>query len=152
MARRICSSYNGPEGLTSFVACCLIALDKDPGVKPIGIGEALRKIIGKAVATIASDDIHNVVGTQQICAGQISGSEAGVHAMRVIKDEPDSEAILMVDASNAFNSLNREAALRNVRVLRPVLAPILINTYIQGGLPPLYRWRGHSLRRGNHTG
>ena len=86
MARRLCSSYVDPEGLKSFVACRLIALDKDPGVRPIGIGEVLRRIIGKAVLTIASDDIHKVVGTQQLCAGQISGSEAGVHAMRVIKE------------------------------------------------------------------
>ena len=136
VARRLCSSYVDPEGLKSFVACRLIALDKDPGVRPIGIGEVLRRIIGKAVLTIASDDIRKVVGTQQLCAGQISGSEAGVHAMRVIKEEPDSEAILMVDASNAFNSLNREAALRNVRILCPVLAPIIINTYREDS--PLY--------------
>ena len=35
----------------------------------------------------------------------------------------------MVDATNAFNSLNRQAALRNVLHLCPSLARILINTY-----------------------
>ena len=39
------------------------------------------------------------------------------------------EAVLLVDAKNGFNRLNREAALRNIRYLSPPLATILINTY-----------------------
>ena len=35
----------------------------------------------------------------------------------------------MVDASNAFNSLNHIVALHNIRQLCPSFAPILINTY-----------------------
>ena len=129
VAKRISSSYVDPKGLISFTACRLIALDKNPGVRPIGIGEVLRRIIGKAILMITSADIRKTVGTQQLCAGLVSGAEAGVHAMRTLKDDPDTEAVLMVDATNAFNTLNREAALRNIRILCPALAPILINTY-----------------------
>ena len=35
----------------------------------------------------------------------------------------------MVDASNAFNSINRKAALHNINVSCPSLAQVLINTY-----------------------
>ena len=38
-------------------------------------------------------------------------------------------ASLFVDASNAFNSLNRATTLLNVSSVCPALAPILINTY-----------------------
>lgn len=38
------------------------------------------------------------------------------------------EAVLLVDASNAFNSLNRKAALHNIHSLCPPLAVILTNT------------------------
>ena len=129
VARRLCSTYVDPRGLTSFVAYRLIALDKCPGVRPIGVGEVLRRVIGKAVLETITDDIQKVVGTLQMCVGQISGCEAGVHAMRHLKGEPNTEAILLVDASNAFNSLNREAAMRNAQVLCPSIAKILINTY-----------------------
>ena len=43
--------------------------------------------------------------------------------------DEDVQAVLLVDASNAFNCLNRQAALRNIRHLCPPLATILINTY-----------------------
>ena len=35
----------------------------------------------------------------------------------------------LVDASNAFNSLNRNAALHNIQILCPQFSTILINTY-----------------------
>ena len=38
VARRLCSEYVDPAGLSTFVASRLIALDKNPGVRPIGVG------------------------------------------------------------------------------------------------------------------
>ena len=49
VCKRICTSLVDPKGLTAFVACRLIALDKYPGVRPIGIGEVVRRILGKAI-------------------------------------------------------------------------------------------------------
>ena len=40
VAKRICTSYVDPYSLAPFLACHLIALDKNPGVRPIGIGDA----------------------------------------------------------------------------------------------------------------
>ena len=40
--------------------------------------------------------------------------KSAVHAMRKISDDPDIEAVLLVYASNAFNTLNRNVALLNV--------------------------------------
>ena len=41
----------------------------------------------------------------------------------------DTDAALLIDASNAFNALNRTTALHNIRVLCPVIAVYAINTY-----------------------
>ena len=44
-------------------------------------------------------------------------------------NEDDTEAVLMVDASNAFNSINREAFLYNTKVLCPALATFISNLF-----------------------
>ena len=63
--------------------------------------------------------------------GQQAGCEAAehVHAMSSLYDSQTTEAILLVDANNAFNSLNREVALRNIQHLCPSRSVVLINTY-----------------------
>ena len=129
MARRICSTYVDPCGLTAFVACHLIALDKCPGVRPIGIGEVARRIIGIAIITTISDDIQEATGPLQTCAGHLSRCEAAVHAMHQVFESPDADGVLLVDASNAFNCLNRQTALLNIKQLCPTLSKTLINTY-----------------------
>ena len=60
-------------------------------------------------------------------SGQIAGTEAAVHVVRSLFGYADSDAILLVDASNAFNSLNRSVALHNIQQLCPSLACVLIN-------------------------
>ncbi len=37
VAKRHCTTYVDPKSIAPFVACRLIALDKNPGVRPIGI-------------------------------------------------------------------------------------------------------------------
>ena len=62
-------------------------------------------------------DIKEAVGPLQVCAGQDGGCETAVHAMREIFKNPESEAVLLVDATNAFNSINRMADLHNISLL-----------------------------------
>ena len=50
----------------------------------------------------------------QLCAGQECGIEAGIHAMQAAFENDDTDGILMADAANAFNRLNRQVYLRNV--------------------------------------
>ena len=121
-----------PAGIAALVASRLIALNKNPGVHvhPIGVGEVIRRIISKAVLSVVKLDILDATGYSQLCAGQDAGNEAAVHVMREVYDDSSTEAVLLVDASNAFNNLNRQVALRNIQTLCPSLA-ILINTYCE---------------------
>ena len=128
--RRILVSKNfGKQGLEPYIACRLIPLDKNPGVRPIGIGEVLRRIIGKAVISIIKPDILESAGSLQLCAGLPSGCEAAVHALTEIYAKDSSDAILLVDASNAFNALNRKALLHNIRYICPPMATYIRNCY-----------------------
>ena len=65
----------------------------------------------------------------KLCAGQDGGCEAAVHAVRRIFQARETESVLLVDASNAFNSLNRKAALHNISIICPPIAQTLTNTY-----------------------
>ena len=65
-AKRICTRYVDPKAMAAFVASRLIALDKCPGVRPIGIGETARRIIGKAIANTISNDIQAAAGPLQV--------------------------------------------------------------------------------------
>ena len=129
VAKKISTSYVDPEGLSGYTACKLMALDKQPGVRPIGIGEVVRRIVSKAILAVIGEEIVDLAGTIQLCAGQEAGCEIGVHSMRAIFRDPNTEAILFVDASNAFNLLNRQTALLNIHSLCPSLAIALTNTY-----------------------
>ena len=51
--------------------------------------------------------------------------------MHTIFNSDDTDAVLLIDASNAFNALNRAAALHNIRILCPIIAIYAINTYTQ---------------------
>ena len=130
MAKTLCTQCINPSTLEPLVASRLIPLDKGEGaVRPIGVGEVIRRICGKCVMNIAKRDVVEASGSLQLCAGQKSGSEAAIHAMHRIFEADAPDAVLLVDASNAFNALNRAATLHNIRVLCPVIAFYAINTY-----------------------
>ena len=129
MTKRLCTEYVDPRGLEAILANRLIPLDKGEGaVRPIGVGEVLRRIMGKCVTKVTKPDVIDASGSLQVCAGHKSGSEAAIHAMRELFEHDNSDAVLLIDASNAFNSLNRAAALHNIRVLCPSIATYAINT------------------------
>ena len=135
IAKRLCTESIHPDCLKELIACRLVPLDKGydangkPGVRPVGVGEVLRRIIGKCVISLLKKDIQKAAGSLQMCTGIRSGIEATVHMNeRAWKDE-STEVALLVDADNAFNRLNRRVALHNVQQLCPLLYKYLFNHY-----------------------
>ncbi len=82
VARRMTKSLLDPRGLSALLANRLIPLDKNPGVRPIGIGETPRRIIAKAVIRYLREDIQSAAGSLQLCAGQESGCEGNYPRIR----------------------------------------------------------------------
>ena len=74
-----------PFTIELILANRLIPLDKANGeVWPIGVGEVLRRVIGKCVTKVTKQDIVNACGSLQVCAGLASGGDAAIHAMHSI--------------------------------------------------------------------
>merc|ERR1712164_165973 len=76
MAKELCVNEVDDHGsLEALLACRLIPLDKNPGLRLIGIGETLRRILGKAVTTVLKNDMHVSVENLQLCGGHVGGCE-----------------------------------------------------------------------------
>ena len=116
--------------ISTLLACRLVPLKKkDNGIRPVGVGECLRRIIDKTITGLLKEDIIHAVGTLQTCAGLESGIEAATHAVRKSYEEEGSEYLLLVDADNAFNKLNRKVSLENIKRLCPPMYTYLHNSY-----------------------
>ena len=57
--------------------------------------------------SVTASFVQKATGSLQLCAGQEAGIEAAIHAIRLLSDSDDNEAVLLVDAKNAFNCLKR---------------------------------------------
>ena len=114
MTKRLCTEHVDPRGLEAILANRLIPIDGEGAVRPIGVGEVLRRIMGKCVTKVTKPDVIDASGSS--CA------------MRELFEHDNSDTVLLIDALNAFNSLNRAAALHNIRVLCPSIATYAINT------------------------
>ena len=100
----------------------LIALDKCPGVRPIGVGEVWRQLFAKLIFRESGREATSACGSQQLCAGLSAGIEGGIGAVQKLLQEHESDenwGFPMVDAANAFNSINRHHMLWSVRHLWP---------------------------------
>ena len=130
LARRLCIEDIPHEQTSFYFDGRLVALKKqDNGVRPVGVGEALRRIVGKSVGKLTKTDVQQASGLLQTCSGLDSGIEAAIHAMAQTWEEEECEAVLLIDAENAFNSLNRATALHNVGRRCSSLNKYLQNSY-----------------------
>ena len=65
----------------ALMACRLVALDKRPGVCPVGIGETLLRALAKLVTRAAGDQAKTACVNLQLCAGLEAGIEGATHTV-----------------------------------------------------------------------
>ena len=115
MTKKLCfQNLSCHESLEALLPGRLIPLNKLPSVRPIGIGKVLRRIIGKAVMSVVKKEVVQAAGSLQVCAGQVAGVESDIHSMVDLFESDNSATVLQIDATNAFNSLNRNVFLHTV--------------------------------------
>ena len=109
----------------------MIALDKCPGIRPIGVGDAADRLCAKIIIEITGEDVQFECLADQICSGLKGGIEGSIHAFRSLFDDLAHEewGILLMDAANAFNSMSRTAAIWNCRVIWSRASRYVFNAY-----------------------
>ena len=109
------------RSITCMSADC-IPLNKNPGLRPIGVSENLGRIIGKLVVSAVKADVILLVGSLQVCAGHEAGCEAAVHAMDLIYKDQNTDVVLLIDTKIAFNSVNKGEFIQNIKIIFPTIA------------------------------
>ena len=71
--------------------------------------------MGKAMNWILKEDIQESAGSLQTATGWKSRAESAIHSVRLIFEDSSTEAVILVDAHNAFSSITRKGALHNKR-------------------------------------
>ena len=107
----------------------MIPFNKNPDLRPIEVGEVLRRISGEVVMMISKQDVMKAAGSLQVFAGLEAGAEAAIHAVHDIFIDHTTEALLLIDAENAFNATNRKATLHNISVICPIISAYISNCY-----------------------
>ena len=69
------------------------------------------------------------VGSLQVCAGHEAGREAVIHAMELIFNDGNMDDILLIDAKNIFNSVNRDTFIHNNKIICPVFVAFVSKYY-----------------------
>jgi hypothetical protein len=129
MTRNLMKSCYHPSLLESYASCRLIPLEKNTEIRPIGVGEVLRRIVGKTITSFLMEEIKQAVGPLQVCAGYITGIEAAIHAMSHVFDEEGTDGIILIHATNAFNQMNTAVAMHNLQLTCNKMSMYIINTY-----------------------
>ena len=60
----------------------LVALDKNPGVRPVGIGEAIRRLMENLVHSLTTTQAMEAFGTNNLCGGLKADIKGAIHASR----------------------------------------------------------------------
>lgn len=129
-----------PAFVTPFLcgASLLASRKKSGGHRPIAVGETLKRLVSKCLATLSRRAALSLLSTLQLGVGIRGGSEAVVHAVnRLLSSTPDTgHCTLLLDFSNAFNSINREAMFREFHQHLPGLSAWMESSY--SSLPLLF--------------
>ena len=118
--------------------CTLHGLLKDKTkteVRPLGVGEYFRRLIASTLLRARrSDFLRYFFGAAaaaadtnrkpyQFAVGVKAGADMLVHAVRLLLETHPELVAIKLDATNAFNSVNRQPLMNELKTHFPGLAP-----------------------------
>jgi hypothetical protein len=106
---------NGGRIWTRLMACPVIPLDKQPGVRPIAVESTLVKVMAHlCLAQIGASAWQKSIPDHQYGAGPHANVEVAALRIRRLMDQGGNFA-LALDCRNAYNTISREAIVKAVK-------------------------------------
>lgn len=123
-----------PRSLAPFFAGAnLIALPKkDSNIRPIAVGEVLRRLVSKCVCVRLRTVFRDILSPTQYGVAIEDGVVRIIHRVRAlhkIHNMSDSWVWAKIDLSNAFNSVHRSSIFSEVSLRIPELLPWTLFCY-----------------------
>ena len=123
VVNHLCAGLVPNEVLPHLCGVSLLACKKKgSGFRPIAVGEVLRRLTSKCISRSVCSDAHNILTPLQVGVGVPGGCEAIVHAVTQGVTPPEERWTLLLDFSNAFNSIDCEHMFQEVRARIPSMA------------------------------
>ncbi len=144
MVNLLCAGQAPPGVLPHLCGALLLASKKKGGgLRPIAVGEILSRL------TAVGPEAVKLLSPIQLGVGVKGGCEAVVHAVSRVQEDvdilPEELCTLLLDFSNAFNSVNRrEAMFKEVRARIPSMAAWMESCY---GVQPILQLGDHTILR-----
>ena len=116
----------------ALISVRLIALDKHPGVSPVGVGETWRILSSQIFIKVPGPEATMACQDEQLCAGLKAGINGAVHGVQAIWGENLTTTdwwFLLVNAKNTFNEVSWVGMMWIARHLWPSVALFFVNCY-----------------------
>jgi hypothetical protein len=111
----------------ALLASRLITLEKNPGVRPIAIGNLFVKFASKLCCHKMSNSFQNYFHPIQFAVGESAGAEKIIHCVQSSYEA--GQYVCKVDFRNAFNCVFRHVAIQQTSSLFPEIANFLTWAY-----------------------
>ena len=135
----LCSGLIPNEVVPYLCGASLLASQKKGGgLRPIAVGEVLRRLVSKTLSTTLRQEAINSLSPHQKGVGVKAGCESIIHTITQFREvtPPSNNWALMVDFKNAFNSIDRSSMFNEIRTRMPSLSLWMECCY--GGHPLLH--------------
>ena len=153
---RLSSGTNQCDELGAVLGDCrLIALSKpDGGLRPIAIGETLRRLIGKIIIGKVASDARQDLEPIQVGVGTPNGGVAVYHSANAFLELNPEGVLINIDLKNAFNTMSRVAMFEGLRQSPKLsnLIPLLRLFYLRKGNLILHDATGQGFIIKSNTG
>ena len=116
----------------AFMSGLLIALEKQPVVRLVGVGETWRHLFANIVLKVTGSEETMECQYEQLCTRIKAGIDGVVHGVQYIWDENSTTEdwrFLHLDANNTFSEINRVRMLWTARHLWTSRPHFVFNFY-----------------------